>query len=323
MFRPYCLVALSLILLAGLLTACGTAEEFRSSDPAPSRADLIARLQSPAEAKELHSFRIRTETSFSGSLFAIGDSSEPGTGTMSMQADVTTDPPAIHLTTRIVEDGSEDGSEVDEMIVLEDALWRSRGDGWHEEEMFLPDLTQWLLESFTELRNPIASGSESPETADMLQGAEIVGHEDVDGHRTTQFRMTTDQVLALMMADYQESIDGGQIQECENLEALDADDVTEDPDTGALMDAIDCWGAAIRSEMPPPDEYIERFEVDIWVSDEGFVMRETTVMAYSFVPFFDFDDEHDSGEHTPVTMTMSFELYDLNADFEIAPPSVE
>lgn len=316
MHKIHYLVPIAGILLAGVFAACGTPDDAETSRrPAPSREELVARLRSPGDAEELHSFRMRTEVSFSGSFFSSGEEDDAGTGTMAMEADVTTEPQALHLTTRIVETGDEDAIEVDEMIVFEDALWRNRGDGWYEEEIFLPNITEWLLDSFTELRNPIAGMNDAPEALDMLREAEIVGTEEIDGHRTTHFRMTTEQIVAMMMAEYEEATSADRIDECDDLETFGEDMEDDKFDFGAVMDAAGCWIGAVQANLPAPDEYVERFDVDLWVSDDGLVLRQTTVMAYSFVPFFDFD------ELTPMMMSMNYELYDLNADIDISSPS--
>ena len=306
------------VLLGGLLIACGDPDEFQSSDRPPSREELIARFRSPADAEELHSFRIRTEASYSGSLFGIEGSDESETGVMSTKADVTTDPRALRITTTIFEDGSEDGPTVDQMIVIDDRIWRNRGDGWAEEEQFLPDMADWLLDSFIEFRNPIAGSGESPEVSDMLREAEIIGTQEIDGHRTTHFRMTTEQMLAMMTEAYEDLVSGDALDRCDDLEALE-DDVTEDEvDADALMDVVDCWAGAVQSELPPPSDYIEKFDVDLWISDDGLVLRQTATIVYSAVPFFGNDAER-AGK-SAARMSTSYELYDLNADIKIEPP---
>lgn len=124
-------------------------------------------------------------------------------------------------------------------------------------------------------------------------------------------------MLALMMDAYSSSASIGSA--CEDLEASD-DGPRDLRDGEAMASFFECMGSAIAGELPPPDEYINRYDVDFWISDDGLVMRERMAMEFAFLPLA---AAFTSSDGFPVSMTMQFDLYDLNADFEISPPESE
>lgn len=318
------LFAIFSLLLAGLLVACGTPDDFeQSSDEAPSREELIGRLQSPEESADVERFRIKTITSISGELFPDGFMSAEEPGEITVEADVTTNPPAIHLNMTTPAFTGDGEAETLQMTVIGERFWINGGDGWAEPDPSLDPsrerLFDDLLDSFTELGNPMGPVGESPETAELLQAAVIVGAAEVNGHNTTHFHMSTEANIALMMAHYEAPAEGTDGDACDDLESLseDARDLGDGDEMGAFFE---CMGTALIGEMPPPDEYIERLEIDLWISDDGFVMREHTIMEMAYMPLMALFGE--DGQ-SPIAIETTFDLYDLNADFEITPPEVE
>jgi len=314
------LFAISSLLLTGLLVACGTPEDFQPpSDEAPSREELIGRLQSPDESEDVERFRIKAVTSFSGELYPDGFMDAAESGEITVEADVTTNPPAIHLRMITPAFASASAPDTLQMMAIDGRFWVDEGDGWEEQDPELEAIFSYLLESFSDLSKPTGPLGDSPETTELLREAEIVGTDEINGRRTTHFHMSTEAHIALMMERYEEPVEGADGDACDGLEALGDD--ARDLDDGEGMDAFfECMGTALVGEMPPPDEYIERFDVDLWISDDGFVMREHTVTEMSYMPMLAlFDDD----QRSPIAMETTFDLYDLNADFEITAPEIE
>ncbi len=312
----YRLFAIACLLLAGVLAACGAPESFESYNQAPSREQLIGRLQSPDDSDELRSFRIRAVTRFTGDIFPFPVITEETPGKITVDADVVVEPHAIHLTMTTPALAGPGVFETVQMIVIDDQIWLGEDEQWLSQEPYLDDMAGYLLDSFTEFSNPIGSLRDSPETSELLREARIVGTEEINGRRTTHFHMSTEANLALMMENFDGPVATPDGEVCGDLDALEG--AGRDLRDGEEMDDFfECMGAAALAGMPAPDEYIERFEVDVWVSDDGLVMREQTVIELAYLPMMAALDE---GERAPLAIETIFDLYDLNAPIEIAPP---
>jgi hypothetical protein len=301
------------------MAACGTPEEFETFNPLPASEELLASLHSPTEVSTLTSFRVRSSMEMTG-LPDLGDGVSGGRGSLAMLASVTLDPPALRLDISEPEGKQGEQAQSSQMVMVGDPQWINDGDGWTERKAFISGMTDWFIEAFSGAQTTMIDNK--PETDEFLERAENIGVEDVSGCRTTHFQMSTAQVVELMMAGYERLADEGPLTACEGIEdrwadASDLEDVAEE-DITAFME---CLASAFAAKLPPPREYIERYEIDIWVADQGFVMREHSEAVFSPVRLSSFLEGNGDHVALPVTMTSSYEMYDLNAPFTIEPPT--
>ena len=308
------LLALIGLVSASLLVACGEPAAFDGeSNPPPSRAELVARFHSAVDSETLSAFRFRTVGDVTGGV---------DSGRIEVDGAVTLEPRAFQGRYVISDFVSEsDEPQIEEMIVTDEGFWTSQDGEWRRESDEISDyLGDFLLDAMLDMGSQLSPVESGPEPIDLVEAAEIIGVEEVNGVRTTHVRIETDQILAIMMAAYAAASDGSSNEACDQFDESPFDDES-DLDDDAMDALIDCISQSLAGELPPPDEYIQRYDVDLWIADDGLLMREEATVEYSSFPA-PFASEMEEAE--PFAMHTIFELRDLNADdIVIEPPAID
>lgn len=169
------------------------------------------------------------------------------------------------------------GAAQSTILLVNDEMWSRNGDDWQRTDIedVPPD---WTRRAYLELGTMTLV---TPlDIQHVIDRAAESGSEEIDGVATRHLIASSGQMLGLLMERH-----------------------ATHPSPPEAADNT------------PPNEYMNRYDAEFWIADDGLILRERTVIEYT--------EERMHGQAVgtgPVTLTTTRHFYDFNGEIEIPTP---
>lgn len=282
---------LSILVLAATsaITALALSGSTSSSADTSDREAIIEDLKPPIEASSVESYRMRSTTTFSGSIAEAMRAQQ-----VVSTADVTEDPRAVRVQSEVEGPDAQSGSSVQ----IGDQVWFDNGEGWQQASVDQIQGAPVDTIAQQSQRISLPGTSITFELASVIRVAEFAGTEEVHGFDAVRYTIDMD--------DFRTLLDELLYQ----AGAYDCQTVTMDDQGNRTVDSSECSEEDLEQDLGAADN-VDNFQGEFLLTSDGFVIQHNVTVELANLG---------QVSDQPGTITVDEELYDFNSGITVEPP---